>query len=139
MIAVDASVVIAAFATWHERHEPAARLIVERPALPAPVALEVYAVLTRMPPPHRMDGGVVRDYLKRTFPDPPLTLPDSRYASLVDELVDLGINGGASYDAAIAIVAAHHGCELATLDRRAQMTYDRVGVSVRHLVQAGAD
>jgi len=134
VIAVDASVVIAAFATWHEAHEPAARLMSERPALPAPVALEVYSVLTRMPAPHRVDGTVVRDYLERTFPGPPLTLPDSRHATLIRELVDLGIVGGASHDAAIAIVAAHHGCELATLDRRAQITYDRVGVSVRHLL-----
>jgi hypothetical protein len=47
--------------------------------------------------------------------------------------VDLGISGGASYDAAIAMIAARHGCQLATLDRRARATYDRVGVSVREL------
>jgi predicted nucleic acid-binding protein len=134
VIAVDTSVVIAAFATWHEAHGRAVRLIAQRPALPAPVALEVYAVLTRMPPPHRIDGSVVRDYLQGVFPGSPLTLPRARLARLVDDLVRLGISGAASYDAAIAFVATHHGCQLATLDRRARTTYDRVGVIVREVV-----
>jgi predicted nucleic acid-binding protein len=46
-------------------------------------------------------------------------------------LVDMGISGGASYDAVIAMIAAHHERELVTLDRRARPTYDRVGAAVR--------
>jgi predicted nucleic acid-binding protein len=133
VIAVDASVVIAAFATWHEAHEHAVGIFAEHPALPAPVSLEVYAVLTRMPAPHRVAGPIVGDYLRRSFPDGPLTLPHARQARLIDELVRLGISGGASYDGVIAIVAKHHGRELVTLDRRARATYDRVGVGVRQL------
>lgn len=133
MIALDASVVIAAFATWHEAHAPARRLLAEGPMLPAAVALEVFAVLTRMPAPHRVEGFVVRAYLKRAFPAPPLTLRRSRQARLIDDLVRLGISGGASYDAAIAMIADHHGCLLATLDQRARPTYDRVGVSIREV------
>jgi len=68
MIAVDTSVVVAAFASWHEAHAQAAAVLVERPRLPAPVALEAYAVLTRMPPPHRAEASVVGEFLRRSFP-----------------------------------------------------------------------
>ena len=70
--AVDTSVVIAAFATWHESHARAlssrcgAALRCRRPC-----ALEMYAVLTRLPAPHRVAPEVVRDYLAATFPGRP--------------------------------------------------------------------
>jgi len=44
--AVDSSVVIAAFATWHEAHTTAVRVLAGRPRIPAACALETYAVLT---------------------------------------------------------------------------------------------
>jgi predicted nucleic acid-binding protein len=114
LIAVDTSVAIAAFATWHEAHAEAVRVVAQRPDLPAPCALEVYAVLTRLPPPHRAESAIVRDFLDRTFPG-----------------AHMGISGGASYDAVIAMIAVHHERELVTLDRRARPTYDRVGAAVR--------
>lgn len=133
MIAVDTSVVIAAFATWHEAHARAARIVAAHPDILAPCALEAYAVLTRMPPPHRAEGAIVRDFLARAFPGPPLTLPGDRTARIIEELVALGISGGASYDAVIAMIAAHHQRDLATLDQRARATYDRVGAAVRFI------
>ena len=133
MIAVDTSVVIAAFASWHESHDLAAAVLAEMPALPAPCALEGYAVLTRMPPPHRAGMGIVREYLARAFPSDHLVLPRERMARIIDDLAEMGISGGASYDAVIAMTAAHHGRELATLDARARMTYERVGAIVRFL------
>lgn len=131
MIAVDTSVVVAAFATWHESHRQAARVIADRPDLVAPVALEAYALLTRLPSPHRADGGIVRDFLERTFPAGFLSLPTDRANELIRELVSIGVVGGASYDAVIAITAAHHDRQLVTLDARARATYERVGVDVR--------
>ena len=133
MIAVDTSVVIAAFATWHESHAKAVQVVVDRPSLPAPVALEAYAVLTRLPPPHRVDGPIVRDFLSRAFPSGLLVLPAERTSRLVTDLVKMGIAGGASYDAVIAMTAEAHGCQLVTLDARARATYDRVGVAARLL------
>ncbi len=130
MIAVDTSVVVAAFATWHEAHDRAARIVAQRPRLPAPCALESYAVLTRLPPPHRAEGDLVRQYLSAAFPAPLMTLSIRRHARLIDDLVALGISGGASYDAVVAMIAAQNGSTLATLDRRAQATYDRVGVGI---------
>lgn len=133
MIAVDTSVVIAAFATWHESHPVAAAQVAAGPALPAPCALEAYAVLTRMPPPHRAGRAIVRDFLQQAFPAEHLVLPGERSRGIVERLVEAGISGGASYDAVIAMIAAGHGCELATLDARASSTYQRIGATVRYL------
>jgi predicted nucleic acid-binding protein len=41
----------------------------------------------------------------------------------------LGVIGGAVYDALIAETARAHGATILTLDRRACITYDRIGVS----------
>jgi predicted nucleic acid-binding protein len=133
LIAVDTSVVVAAFATWHEAHADAVRVIAHRPDLPAPCALEVYAVLTRLPPPHRAEAAMVRDFLDRTFPSTPLLLPAEQSRQVIGALVEMGISGGATYDAVIAWIAVHHERELVTLDRRARPTYDRVGATVRLL------
>jgi predicted nucleic acid-binding protein len=133
LIAVDTSIVIAAFASWHQSHALAAAVVAEEPSLPAPCALEAYAVMTRMPPPHRVEVEVAREFLVRAFPAEVLVLPPARSMRLIDELAGMGISGGASYDAVIAMTASHHGCQLATLDARARATYERVGVAVRYL------
>jgi len=133
LIAVDTSVVVAAFATWHEAHDQAVEVVAERPDLPVAAALEAYAVLTRLPAPHRASATLVGEFLRRAFPADLLVLPVPRMTRLVEDLLDLGIAGGASYDAVIAMTAAHHGRQLATLDARARDTYERVGVEVRSL------
>lgn len=52
----------------------------------------------------------------------------ARAAALVGETFPRQrIVGGATYDALIAATAAAHGATLLTLDRRARVTYDRVG------------
>jgi predicted nucleic acid-binding protein len=131
--AVDTSVVIAAFATWHESHDVARMALRDDPVLPAPCALEVYAVLTRLPAPHRVAPEVVRDYLAATFADGRLTLTPDETLRLVETLVERGISGGASYDAVIALVARSAGATIQTLDERARATYDRVGVATEYL------
>ncbi len=51
-------------------------------------------------------------------------------ARLPDVLSELGIAGGAVYDALVALAAREHNADLATRDARAKSTYDIVGVSV---------
>jgi predicted nucleic acid-binding protein len=133
MMAVDTSVVVAAFATWHEAHALAVGAMAEDPHLPAPCALEAYAVLTRLPPPHRAPPAIVRDFLAVTFADRWFSLPHELAVAIVGTLVDRGVGGGASYDAAVALVAAHAGATLVTLDARARRTYERMGVVTRYL------
>lgn len=133
MNVVDTSVVVAAFASWHEFHEQAARALDRDPRLPAQAALEAYSVLTRLPPPHRAPPGIVRDFLMANFAEPWLSLPPERFAGVISELADAGIVGGAAYDALIAAVARDAGATLLTCDLRARASYDRVGVPVEYL------
>jgi predicted nucleic acid-binding protein len=132
LIAVDTSIVVAAFATWHEAHERAVPVLAGGPILPAPVALEAYAVLTRLPPPHRAEPTIVSEFLRRSFRDI-ASLSQERIRRLVPDLVALGISGGASYDAVIAMIAMDASAELATLDVRARRTYELIGVVTRDL------
>lgn len=128
MIAVDTSVVVAAFAAWHEGHTAARRTLRERPArLPGHVLLETYSVLTRMPPPFRAAAPVVAEFLRRRFPEQPLMLGASGQRALIQRLAERGITGGAAYDALVAVTAAEAGALLLSRDRRAARTYEALG------------
>ena len=128
MRAADTSLVVAAFASWHERHEAARRALDGGLRLPEHCALETYSVLTRLPAPHRARGEVVRDFIKARFPQPFLRLSAGAYRDFVLGLSDREAVGGAAYDALVAATAADHAAELVTCDRRAAVIYERYGV-----------
>lgn len=73
----------------------------------------------------------MRAFLARAFPDDWLVLPGPAIARLIDELVQRGISGGATYDALIGVTAKAAGATLHTCDRRARLVYERLGVEVR--------
>lgn len=133
MKAADTSLVVAAFASWHEHHESARRLLDSGLRLVEHCALETYSVLTRLPPPHRSPGTVVADFIRARFPDPFLRLNPAAYRSFVLGLAAGEVTGGAAYDALVAATAAGLGAELVTCDRRAAGTYERYGVRVRFI------
>jgi len=133
MSAVDTSVAIAAFATWHESHTAARSALSRGARLIAHVALETYAVLTRLPPPHRAPGELVVQFLVANFDKKWLGLSPQRHQALLESLTGAGIAGGAAYDALVASTAAASGETLLTLDRRAMRTYVAMGASVRLL------
>jgi predicted nucleic acid-binding protein len=126
--AADSSLVVAAFASWHESHVAARRALDGGLRLIEHCALEAYSVLTRLPPPHRSTGAVVRDFLEIRFPDPYLSLSDRAYKDFIRRLPDNGVTGGAAYDALVAATAAASGAVLVTCDRRALPLYERFGV-----------
>jgi predicted nucleic acid-binding protein len=126
--AADSSLVVAAFASWHEQHEPARRLLDGALRLVEHCALETYSVLTRLPPPHRVPGELVREFLAARFPQPLLRLSPQAYRDFLLGLPEHGVSGGASYDALVAATAANHGAELVSCDRRAAPVYERYGV-----------
>jgi predicted nucleic acid-binding protein len=131
VIAVDTSVVVAAFASWHERHS-AARAVVDQGArLVAHCGFESYSVLTRLPPPHRAAPDVIDEFLKARFRSPWLTLSAREAEALLSSLVAAGITGGATYDAIVAKTADVAGATLATCDVRAVRTYELLGVRYR--------
>lgn len=133
MIAVDSSVVVAAFGGWHEQHKPARAVLSSRPMLPVHAGLESYSVLTRLPEPFRAAPETVAEYLARTFGERPLTLGAAEQAALPTRLARLGISGGAVYDALIAVTAAAAGARLCTLDQRALVNYRRCEVAAELL------
>lgn len=130
MIAADTSLVVAAFASWHEQHAPALKLLDRGLRLIEHCALETYSVLTRLPPPHRVPAGIVREFLAARFPEPFLRLSAPAYRAFVMALPEQGVSGGAAYDALVAVTAATNAAELASCDRRAAPLYQRYGVSV---------
>lgn len=133
MKAADTSLVVAAFASWHEKHDPARRALDAGLRLPEHCALETYSVLTRLPAPHRAPGDVVRDFLAARFPEPFLRLAPTGYRDFLLGLWEREVTGGAAYDALVAATAAEHAAELVTCDRRASAVYERYGVRSRLL------
>lgn len=131
MITVDTSVLVAAFARWHEQHE-AARAAVERAdVLIAHVAVETYSVLTRLPAPRRAQSGLVVGFLSHHFPAEPIALHAAEYPRLLEEVARAEIDGGATYDALVAATARARSATLLSLDRRAARTYGVIGVNHR--------
>jgi predicted nucleic acid-binding protein len=130
---VDTSVVVAAFASWHEQHEVADDTVATGVQLVAHCAIEAFSVLTRLPPPHRAPGHLVRDFLFARFLDPYVALDANGYSVLIPRLVELGISGGAVYDALVAATASAAGDTLVSCDRRAVQIYERLGADYRLL------
>lgn len=133
MKAADTSVVVAAFASWHENHEAARRALDGGLRLVEHCALETYSVLTRLPSPHRASGEVVRDFLTARFPQPFLRLSEAAYKNFILGLPGQRVSGGAAYDALVAATAAGCDAELITCDRRALPVYERYGVRIQLL------
>lgn len=120
---IDTSVAVALVAAGHEHHQSVRKAVGERRyGLSGHAAFETFSVLTRLPPPARRTPAAVAQLLARNF-------PGSRFLSaqgaqrLHARLAELGIAGGAVYDALVAAAAAEHGITLATRDRRASETY----------------
>jgi hypothetical protein len=132
--AVDSSVVIAAFASWHEHHAIARKAMAARPRLIAHAAVESYSVLTRLPPPHRASPGIVHAFITGRFTEPFLTLSETGYQELLATVAAGQIVGGPAYDALIAFTAAEHNATLMSLDQRAAATYETVGAQVEQLL-----
>jgi hypothetical protein len=99
----------------------------------AHVAVEVFSVLTRMPPPQRASPSSVVEFLQRHFPAPRLVLSSPGYGSLLSLSAERGISGGAIHDALVAMTAREAKTLLITLDERAAFTYQAIGADFRLL------
>jgi predicted nucleic acid-binding protein len=126
--ALDSSVLVAAFAAWHEAHELARRECKQRAHPIGQSLAESYSVLTRLPEPHRAGPSLVSQFLQQKMFGEPLVLDAASTRTLPSRLAELGISGGATYDAVIALTAAAHDAVLMSLDHRAATTYQRCGV-----------
>lgn len=132
MIAVDSSVLVAAFASWHERHGQA-RQVLGGARVIGHALMESYSVLTRLPQPHRAPPDVAAAFLAESTAQAPLVLSAERWLDLPGRLASLRVSGGAAYDALIAETAREADAVLLSLDVRAAPTYRAVGARYRLL------
>lgn len=124
--ALDTSVLVAAFQSWHTAHDAALaaveRVLEEgRPVVPVHVLLETYSVLTRMPGPMRLSPDDAFRLLDETLRDKAeiVDLEGGAGFALLQTLRGARVAGGAVYDALIAAVAHRAGARrLLTLNAR---------------------
>ena len=133
MKTADTSVLVAAFASWHEQHELAQLEMRNVTDVIGHCALETYSVLTRLPAPHRAPPAIVARFISTRFSSGFLVLDPKDFRAILADLPRLGISGGATYDAVIGATANRFGATLLSLDRRAAQTYEACGASVELL------
>ena len=126
--AVDSSIAIAAILADHEAHAAAEASLSESTSTIAHVVSETYSVLTRLPPPLRLDAGTAAAIIERRLPSARVTLDADTHAIAPARLADAHVSGGATYDGLIALTALEHDLELVSRDRRAARTYRALGV-----------
>ena len=130
LLAIDTSVAVPLLVQTHVAHLEVVRWWDRREVHLAGHALaETYAVLTRLPGDLRLDPRNAAMLLSERFA-PPLLMGTETAGRLPQLLSELGIAGGAVYDALVALAAAEHGAPLATRHARARGMYERVGVVV---------
>ncbi len=124
---LDSNCMIAAVSSWHEHHTAAGEELERRLeggetlVAPAPALVEAYAVLTRLPAPHRLsptdawtlvDANFIR---KRRV----IALQGRAYRSLLRRVASDDIAGGRTYDEVIAECARRgRATTLLTFNRR---------------------
>lgn len=105
---VDTSCIVACVCSWHVHHAQAvaaieARLAAGEKMLSAAHALaEAYAVLTRLPAPHRLSPADAMALIEGNFFDDAVALDADGYRALLRRAGTEGIAGGRTYDALIA-------------------------------------
>lgn len=127
VFAVDTNCIVAVLSPWHAHHAAALAECGRRlddgdsMVVPASALIEAYAVLTRLPMPHRLAPHDAMTLLDANFlgqgqvagTDP------RRSPELLRQFVDAGIAGGRTYDAMIAEAARDAGATvLLTFNRR---------------------
>ncbi|MDO5672983.1 MAG: type II toxin-antitoxin system VapC family toxin [Actinomycetaceae bacterium] len=129
-IAIDTSVAVPLLLENHDRHGRTLKWADgKKLALAGHAAIETFAVLTRLPG----DSRVLAPHAKRIIHDRfplVLSLDTTAFAQAYIVLADAGIAGGATYDGLVALAAKTHNVPLATSDRRAVPTYERLGVQI---------
>jgi predicted nucleic acid-binding protein len=124
---LDTNCMVAAVCTWHEHHAAASGEIEarlkrgERLAVAAPALVETYAVLTRLPPPHRLAPSDAWQLIDANFAGDGqiVALRAPAYRRLLRRLAKEGVAGGRTYDAVMGECARQSGADaLLTFNRR---------------------
>jgi predicted nucleic acid-binding protein len=113
LFALDTSCMVAAVCAWHVRHGAAAGEIErrldrgERLVIAGHAIAETYAVLTRLPAPHRLSPADAWTLVRTNFVDNAalVTLDAPGHVAVLARLAGAGIGGGRTYDGLIAACA----------------------------------
>jgi predicted nucleic acid-binding protein len=136
---LDTSCMIAAVCGWHEHHARAAAEVERRLARrhrmvsAAPALIEGYAVLTRLPPPHRMAPADALALLDANFirARRVLALDSKTYCDLLRRAPGEEVSGGRTYDAVIAACALRAKvATLLTFNREHFAAYSERGLEI---------
>jgi len=108
---------VASVCAWHEHHERATteleRRFAQREAMvvAAPALVEAYAVLTRLPPPHRLSPADAFSLLEANFVDAArlVALDVRSYRNLLRQAARGSVAGGRTYDSVIVACAVKAG------------------------------
>jgi toxin FitB len=129
-LALDTSVAVPLLVQTHRAHASVVRWWDGRQvALSGHAVAETYSVLTRLPGDLRVAPADAARLLRARFAAH-LQLEPRAAARLPELFAELGIAGGAVYDALVALAAVEHDVVLATRDARATATYQAIGARV---------
>jgi predicted nucleic acid-binding protein len=108
----DTSALVAAVSSWHEHHDRTCVEIERRKrgkeelVISAHSLAETYAVLTRLPAPHRLRATDAIDLIERNWADTPtVQLTGAEVWSALREAQRRAMIGGQTYDVLIALAA----------------------------------
>jgi predicted nucleic acid-binding protein len=129
-LALDTSVAVPLLVQTHQAHDSVVHWWGGRDvALSGHAIAETYSVLTRLPGDLRVTPADAARLLRARFVAH-LRLKPRTAVRLPEVLAELGIAGGAAYDALVALAAVENDAVLATRDARATATYQAIGARV---------
>ncbi|HEV7240206.1 MAG TPA: PIN domain-containing protein [Thermoanaerobaculia bacterium] len=127
LTAADASVLVAAVVSWHERHRAAAGAIeaaLARKALviPSTALIDAYAILTRLPAQHRLAHADAFHLLRSSFGTARVAGPRTRDAwSMLRRWSVAPVGGSDAYDAQLIEIAKDAGAKTLMTFRRNEL------------------
>jgi predicted nucleic acid-binding protein len=131
VVLLDTSSAVALVVEDHEAHLATLEAVRgRRLGLAGHAWFETYSVLTRLPTPLRRSSADALRLLARDFPVSAF-LGELEAARLGAELAELGISGGAVYDALVGAVARQHRLLLVSGDARARSVYAALHVEIQ--------
>ena len=137
LVAVDATVIVAALVAWHERHEPAAAALEAALArkslvIPAPVLTESYSLMTRLPAQHRLTHADAFHLLRSSFATARTAAPRTRDTwAMLRRFSVTPVGGSDVHDALLLEVVRDAGAKVLLTFRRKELeTLGATGVEL---------
>jgi predicted nucleic acid-binding protein len=127
LTAADASVLVAAVISWHERHRAAASAVeaaLARKALiiPSTALIDAYAILTRLPAQHRLAHADAFHLLRSSFGTARVAGPRTRDTwSMLRRWSVAPVGGSDAYDALLLEIAKEAGAKTLLTFRRSEL------------------